>query len=251
MKLMDLKQAVPDLAAKGHADLIKLFGWFLHTHQGVAHFVPSDIRGYYEALHLAGPSSFGGYLDNLLRRKELLRNKTGYRLENRVRETLDRQFGTRSISIQVAQLLVQLPAKMPNLADRTYLDEALICYKNGTFRAAVVMTWNLAYHHLCNHILAHHLAEFNSRWMAMYSGQHKRATKSISKIDDFAEELKESEVIEICNAAGVITKDIHRILKEKRGRRNSAAHPSDVTIGQLQAEDFIDDLVKNVVLKLT
>ena len=74
--------------------------------------------------------------------------------------------------------------------------------------------------------------------------------KAIAKIEDFAEELRESEVIEICNSAGIITKDVHKILAEKLGKRNSAAHPSSVSIGQLQAEAFIDELVKNVVLKL-
>jgi len=69
-------------------------------------------------------------------------------------------------------------------------------------------------------------------------------------MDDFAEELKELKVIEICNSAGILTKDMHRILAEKLGRRNSAAHPSSVEIKQLQAEEFIDDLITNVVLKL-
>jgi hypothetical protein len=69
-------------------------------------------------------------------------------------------------------------------------------------------------------------------------------------MDDFNEELKESQVIEICNSADIITKDVHRILKEKLGTRNSAAHPSSIEIGQLQAEAFIDDFIKNVVLKL-
>jgi hypothetical protein len=61
--------------------------------------------------------------------------------------------------------------------------------------------------------------------------------------------LKEFEGIEICNSASIITKDVHRISVQKLGRRNSAAHPSSVKIGQLQADEFIDDLVKNVVLK--
>lgn len=69
-------------------------------------------------------------------------------------------------------------------------------------------------------------------------------------MDDLAEKLKESQVIEICNSAGVFNSDVHRISGEKLGRRNSAAHPSNVAIGQLQAQNFIDDLVKNVVIKL-
>ena len=93
------------------------------------------------------------------------------------------------------------------------------------------------------------MADFNARWLVVYPGHHRRAVWSVTTMDDFAD-LKESEVIEICNSANIITKDVHKILAEKLGRRNSAAHPSSVTIGQLQAEEFIDDLIKNVVLKL-
>src|SRR5262249_50436673 len=55
----------------------------------------------------------------------------------------------------------------------------------------------------------------------------------------------------VCNSSGVITKDQRKILVEKLGTRNSAAHPSSGKIEQLQAEEFIDNLIKNVVLKLT
>jgi hypothetical protein len=41
------------------------------------------------------------------------------------------------------------------------------------------------------------------------------------------------------------------MLDEKLDKRNSAAHPSDLVFGQAQAEAFIDDIVQNVVLKLT
>ena len=64
------------------------------------------------------------------------------------------------------------------------------------------------------------------------------------------QELKESEVIAICKDAGIITKDVFKIMDEKLGKRNSAAHPSSVSIGQLQTDALIVDLVDNVVLKL-
>jgi len=251
MTLTDFKQTLLGLAEKSHADKIKLLGWYLHSHKGMEHFRPSDIRGCYEKLHLALPSSFSGYFGNLVTRRELLKNSSGYRLEHRVREAFDQRYGTREITIQVTELLLSLPAKIPNLAERTYLDEALICFRQGAFRAAVVMTWNLAYHHLCDHILANHLTEFNGRWPIVYPGHHKRSPKSVATIDDFAQELKESELIEICRSAKIITKDVHRILTDKLGRRNSAAHPSSVRIEQLQTEAFVDDLIKNVVLKLS
>ena len=112
------------------------------------------------------------------------------------------------------------------------------------------MTWNLAYDHLCSFVLARHLDEFNKRWPVRFAKHHRDAKiKAVTVLDEFAE-LKESQVIAICRSAGLISGDIEKVLERALDRRNSAAHPSGVAIEQLQAEEFIDDLVKNVVLKL-
>ncbi len=247
--LSEFKQLVTGLSEKSHGDKIKLFGWFLHAQRKLAHFQAADIGKCYDTLHMARPGSFGGYFDNLIKRGDLPKNNSGYRLENKVREALDTEYGTREITVQVTHLLLKLPDQIPDLAERTYLNEALICYKHGAFRAAVVMTWNLAYHHLMDYVFKKYLADFNARWQFVYPGHHSKGTRVIAGMDDFAD-LKESEVLRICNSANIITKDVHRILDEKLGKRNSAAHPSSVAIEQLQAEAFIDDLIKNVVLKL-
>jgi hypothetical protein len=141
--------------------------------------------------------------------------------------------------VQVTKLLTELPSKVPDLVQRTYLDETLTCYRHGAFRAAIVMAWNLAFHHLCDFVLKGKLTDFNARWPVVYQGHHTKDTKQIIKMDDFSEELKESEVLEICNSAGIVTKDMHLILVEKLGKRSSAAHPSSVAIGQLQAERLL------------
>jgi hypothetical protein len=250
MELAELKDSIPGLNAKGHSDKIKIFGWFLHTYGGKEHFHPVDIKACYSKLHHDEPDSFGGYFKNLVDRKSLLKTAAGYRLSAAARDALRSSFVPAGYKVQVTGLLKALPAQIPDLAERTYLDEALICYENGAFRAAIVMTWNLAYHHLCDYVIKHKLAEFNARWTFKYPGQHKNATKTIAVIDDFMAELKEAEMITICKDAGIITKDVWKIMDEKLGKRNSAAHASSVAIGQLQTDAFIDDLVKNVVLKI-
>ena len=113
------------------------------------------------------------------------------------------------------------------------------------------MTWNLAYSHLLDFILHHHLDAFNTKYESSLPGKWAKAKAApITKYDDFSVDLKESEVIEVAKSANVISNDVHKILIAKLGRRNSAAHPSSVKIEQLQAEEYIDDLVKNVVLML-
>jgi hypothetical protein len=216
------------------------------------YFMPSDIARCYAEVHLNGPSNVGQQLAQLVSKKppQVLKNKSGYRLEKRVREGFDGQYGQRAITVEVTKLLADLPEKLPDLAERTFLSEALKCFSVSAFRASIVMTWNLAYHHLCSYIVAHKLAEFNARWLVVFPPHHKNGNKTITKVDDFGDQLKESEVIKIAKSAGIISADVGKILEEKLNRRNSAAHPSGVAIGQLQAEEFIDDLVKNVVLKI-
>jgi hypothetical protein len=252
MTLTDLAENIPNLATWNHVERIKLFAWYLHTQRKQEYFQAPDIKRCYEELHLDQPSSISPFLASMEKKKpkEILKRAEGFKLEMRVREVFDRKFGMRQITVQVTDLLANLPSAVPDLAERTFLDEALVCFKHGAFRAAIVMAWNLAFDHLCDHVLRKELARFNSQWPLVYQGHHKKSAKTIVKMEDFADELKESEVLEICNSAGIISKDIHKILKAKLDRRNSAAHPSSVKIDQLQAEEFIDDIVKNVVLKL-
>jgi hypothetical protein len=125
-----------------------------------------------------------------------------------------------------------------------------VTFWTGAFRAAIVMTWNLAYDHLLSYVLKHKLAAFNKQWPVIFTKQHSKARVStIGNRDEFSE-MKESELLVICKSASIISPDVYKIMDEKLGKRNSAAHPSGVNIGQLQAENFIDELVKNVVLKI-
>ena len=250
--LADLTKSIKGFADWPHAEKIKYFAWFLHTSKNAERFDAADIRQCYDAVGLQKPSNINPYIAGLEQKKpkQILRDGKGLYLPMQIKHVFDERYGQREITVEVTKMLAELPKQVPDLAERTFLDETLICFKNGAFRAAIVMAWNLAYHHLCDFVLKHKLAEFNARWRVVYQGHHSKAIQTIGSMDDFAEKLKESQVIEICNSAGVFNSDIHRILVEKLGRRNSAAHPSNVAIGQLQAEDFIDDLVKNVVIRL-
>jgi hypothetical protein len=250
MQLSELKQVVADLANKSHYDRVKIFGWWLHVHKSQATFTGADIAKCYDALHYSGPSSFGGYISQLVTRKELLKSGSAYRLENKIREQIDSAYGTPEITVKVTSLLNDLAANIPDIAERAYYREALICYKYGSTRGAVVMTWNIAFSHLCDHVLAKRLADFNARWIVSFPGMHKKATRVITALDDFAEEFKEQQVLEICRDAGIIGKNIYNIMHAALGKRNAAAHPNAVVIDQVQTDAYISDLIINVVQKL-
>jgi hypothetical protein len=250
--LLQITKTIRGFADWPHSEKIKFFAWFQHIHKENDRFAPSDIRRCYEDAGLEQPSNVSPYIAGLEKKKpkEVLRDRRGLYLPTPLKEAMNVKYGQREITVQITRLIADLPNTVPDLTERTFLDEAITCYRHGAFRASIVMAWNLAYHHLCQYVLKNKLTEFNTQWPLVYQGHHKKKLKQIVTMDDFTEELKESEVVEICNSAGVFTGAVYRILKEKLGKRNSAAHPSSVAVGQLQAEDFIDDLVKNVVVKL-
>jgi hypothetical protein len=250
MELASLKQAVPGLADKSHYDKIKIFGWWLHVHKSRASFTAAEVGKCYDTLHFARPASFGAYFKQLTDKRELLPAGSAYKLEHKIREELDAAYGTPEMTVKVTSLLTNLAAAIPDLAERTYYQEALICYKYGSLRGAVVMTWNVAFSHLCTHVLTKMLAEFNARWLLSMPRMHKKKTLEIKAFDDFNEELKESEVLTICRDEGILTKNMYNVMHAALGKRNAAAHPNAVLIDQLQTDAFITDLIVNVVQKI-
>lgn len=246
MTLPDFVKDIANLDTWQHSEKIKLFGWCLHTYANRERFAGADIRRCYEQMHLSAPTSFGGYFGNLENSKKLIKDKQGYRLTKGVRDELTAKYGQRESTVEVDRLLANLPSQVTDLNERIFLDEALSCFRCGAFRASIVMTWNLAFDHLCEWILKNHVSAFDAQLVKTCPSAK---VKSIKTKDDFSE-LKESEVLQICKSASILNLSLHKIMAEKLGRRNTAAHPSNVTINRLQAEDFISDLVNNVVLKL-
>jgi hypothetical protein len=249
MTLAEFIAQIPNFGGHTHTEKIKLLGWYMHTQEQRERFNQAEIRRCYDVLHLS-PPELSTYFRRMVGRKppELLKDTRGYRLEGNTRRKLDARFGVNSTTYAISKLLNDLPTQIPTLEERVFLSEALACYKVGAFRAAIVMTWNLAFDHLTSWILADpvRLAAYNTHIGVRYP---KRKGFSVTRLEDF-EEFKESEVIEICNTASLFSRNIVKILQEKLVRRNIAAHPSRVSVTQHQADDAITDLVTNVVLKL-
>jgi hypothetical protein len=249
MTLAELIARTPNFDTSSHYDKIRLFAWHLHAQQNIEIFDNSLIRDCYRTVHTPVPN-LSVYLSRMAAKRpaHLLRSRAGYQLTGSLRRELDAKYGAAASTIAVTQLLLDLPARVANIAEKVFLSETLDCYRVGAFRAAIVMSWNLAFDHLTNWIMADaaRLIAFNSAITARFP---KRGAP-ISKTDDFAE-FKESEVVEISQTAGLISRNTAQILREKLRRRNMAAHPSNVKFTQPQADDAITDLVHNVVLALT
>lgn len=230
------------------ADQIRSLAWFLHTVSGKERLVTSDFRECFQALHLE-PPNISRYLSYLSEGKgrAFIRDRKGFRLEAKCRARLGDAYSDEIETVQIRKLLSDTVGGISDAEQRIFADEALRCFSVKAFRASIVMTWNLAYDHLCRWLHADptRLSAFNASLLVKYP-KNKTA---ISKFQDFAD-LKEFEVVETCAHAKLISKNLSDLLKEKLKRRNAAAHPSTVAITQAQAEDVITDLVANVLKKL-
>ena len=249
MELRELAQQVKEFDALPPREKIRLFAWHLHTHKGKSLFDNAAIRGCYDEFHLAAPN-VAQYLPRLaeFRPPDLVKVRGGYKLERSVRTVLDSKYGVHHSVLHVSKLLADLPTKVPNVAEKTFLVEAMTCYRAEAYRACIVMAWNLAFDHLLNWIVNDptRLAAFNTAITKRYP----KHTGIVIKNQDHFEDFKEFEVIEICQTASLISKNVIEILREKLKKRNAAAHPSQVVFVQSQADDVVTDLVNNVVLSL-
>src|SRR5947208_1934689 len=139
MKLEELAGEIPGLSGWTHTSKIRLFGWFLHSQQGMERFGVAGVRSCYDTLHMDRPANISQLLVALSQRspREVLRDSQGYYLERKVRDRLEAKYGHRPATVQVHKLLEELPTRLTNTAERAYLDEALICFKHQAFRAAI------------------------------------------------------------------------------------------------------------------
>jgi len=251
--LHEFVTAVANFAGLSATDKILHFGWYLHTHKNQERFDQKAIRSCFESENMPTPN-LSQEFTRLLERKPrvLLKDGAGFRLEHQTRLNLDKKYGEHKTSVVISQLLKDLPGKIADDAERLFLSEALRCYKAQAFRAATIMTWNLAYDHLLRWILADakRVADFDSKIIARV-GERKGKGMSMAKREDF-EDLKEGEVLDIIGNAGILPSDnLKKILDMQLTKRNLAAHPSLIEIDRPTADDTIYSLVTNIVLKLT
>jgi hypothetical protein len=251
MQLHELAEQVAGFDKLPPREKIRLFAWYLHVHKGMEHFGSDHIRACFKELHLV-PGNVGKYVLRMasMNSPDLVRERPGFKLTRTVRTQLDAKYGTHPSMQAVSKLLTDLPDKVPDMAEKVFLSEAIDCYRVRAYRACIVMTWNLAFNHLLNWILNDpaRLQAFNDTIPKRYQ---KRVGVVMKTYDDFADKFNESEIIEVCNSAGTVSGNTIKILKEKLGKRNMVAHPSSVVVVQSQADDVVTDLVNNVVLALT
>lgn len=145
----------------------------------------------------------------------------------------------------VSNELKALGAEVTDTQEISFLDETMKCLEVNANRAAIIMAWNLAYHHVRSWILAHHLSPFNTELTSRYRTKTKTHTP-VSCHDDFPD--SEWFVLDLCRTMGLL--DYHRfgILEGALKKRNRYAHPSPAKATGPEATGYVAELLKNVLL---
>ncbi|QCB42147.1 hypothetical protein E5673_07845 [Sphingomonas sp. PAMC26645] len=247
-EIEDFANSVPGFYKKNGVDQLLLLAWFVEARRQKSCFDGAYMRQCFRDSGADAPD-MSVYLPRLAAKKppQLICEKGGYRLAATLRRDFDKRFNGDVTIRAITQTLAALPAQVPNIDERIFLNETLSCYRAGAFRAATVMAWNLAYDHLTKWAVSS-----PDRLDALNDGiKRKMQGKAVVvKGQEDLIALNERTVVDCCQVGGLIDKNQTEILQEKLKRRNAAAHPSKVVIGQHQIDDTISDLVTNVVLAL-
>lgn len=242
---------IPELPTRTAAELIIYFVYFLTVVQGEDGATPAGVTRCFEFLRIPAYSNVSAYLSRHAKRgksQKFIRSKAGYSISRGSQLELQKTLHAGPAKQETSLLLRGLLAKVADQAEKAFLQEAIDCYEIGARRAAILMTWQMSLHHLVAHVLGSpsSLTAFND---VLSRNTDKRVkVSSVSKIDDFSD-IPEGKLIELLRSAKVISGDVRKILDAKLDIRNSAAHPSAVTISEVKATDFIIDLIDNVVEK--
>ncbi|MCX7319942.1 MAG: hypothetical protein NT113_10790 [Hyphomicrobiales bacterium] len=125
-----------------------------------------------------------------------------------------------------------------------FVEEAISCVRNKSYRAAIVLTWVGAVCLLYGYVIREKLAEFNKEVYRRYP-----KSKPSLNVDDIANVLKESEFMNVLEHLGVITKAESKELIGCLDRRNTAGHPNSHTFTEVGVGNHIETLVSNVYLR--
>jgi hypothetical protein len=124
---------------------------------------------------------------------------------------------------------------------RSFVMEAIYCFEAKQYRAAVVFSWAGAVALIHKYVFSMKLIEFNAE-------AARRDTKwRAAKQQDDLGRMKEHEFLDICEAIGIMGKNVKQILQnECLNLRNACGHPNSVSIAENSVAAHIEKLIKNV-----
>lgn len=250
MKINNIEQfvsSVDDFDTISKSEMIDFFCYYLLTFQSKQTVKPKDIAKCFVDLSIPTYANIPQYLvDNAKKtraKQKYIRHKdTSYSLTRERSEEVSKKVILDFPKVHISSTLRHLLVSINNPSERVFLEEAVKTFEVDAYRAAILMVWLLTLDHLFEYILANKLQDF------ITALRRANINKSIHTKDDFGD-IKESQFIEVCRSANIISNDVRKILDTKLGIRNSFAHPSSIHLPKSKALEFIEDLVINVIKK--
>ena len=134
-------------------------------------------------------------------------------------------------------------SKIMALDTRNFLTEAILCFDNHFYKAAVVFSWVGAVSVLQDEIIKKHLNDFNAE------AQRRSPKWKMAKTKDDLSAMKEFDFLEVLNAISVIGKNVKEELQICLKLRNGCGHPSSLEVAESRVSSHIEILVLNVFSK--
>jgi hypothetical protein len=145
---------------------------------------------------------------------------------------------------KVASSLRSHLVKVQDPNTQRFVEEAIVCFENRQYRAAVVLSWVGAVALLYNHVVKNHLAAFNAEAIVRTQNA-KQAWRPGKTADDLAR-MKESEFLIILDAISVLGKSVRQQLEKGLDLRNGCGHPNSLSIAENTVASHIEILILNV-----
>lgn len=127
-----------------------------------------------------------------------------------------------------------------------YLTEAVECYENRLYRAAILMVWAATIEHMYGVVANHRggIKFIQAANLARY-GKHTKY-REVKKKGDLLY-LSEEQFIQLSEDSGLINRNARRMLGDRLTLRNQCGHPTQYRPGREETVIFIESLTNNIL----
>jgi len=245
-KIESYVEAISNFEKLNLEQQIIVFGYYLQKKEKRPNFEHKIIQKCFELIDSSIPKNIASRLQKLEEKHWLVKNNGGYRVERTILKSCEANIlGQPQLKI-ISSKLESLPTLLKT-PEKEYVSEVIGCLRIDAYHASIVLMWSITISHLRNFIIDHKVLEFNTALLKHPKNSLKKL--SISKYDDF-ENIGDHDFLEILNSLNIISKNQHKLLKEKLDIRNTYAHPNTMTLTVNKTNSFIEDLVNDIITKI-
>lgn len=134
--------------------------------------------------------------------------------------------------------------KIKNKAERSYMEEALVCRDSEALRAAIIMGWTCVMHRIYSKINTKFKKKFIIEIKKLHKNDKKFKLKTIVNLEDY-QQFKDKEVLMISKTF-FPNKGLAKRLEEFLDLRNDCAHVRDWKPTESTVDAFFDEIFSNI-----